>query len=634
VNSESSHSGSQQGGHRPSVSITPGPLASVSSKVLGARLRVFVLRASRDPSLLRVPDASVATALRLPSLDALLAALAGILSLALYVRTLVPWVLPGDSGEFQVLAAELGIAHTTGYPIYMLLAHIFDVLVPVGDLAYRANLFSAVMGALTIAGVYLAGRLLTGRRAAALFGALALAVGFTFWSQALIAEVYTAGAFFLVAVLVWLLAWYRSGARRLLFMAGMTGGLGLGAHNSVGLLAPPIVVFLLLNWRRLQYSSTESSLRRPAPVISVPPWFSALAGGLAGLLLYGMAFLAVDLHAPPANIFNAAYGPSRSNWGLSQAAIDSPLSRIWFVASAGQWRGAFFINPAEDTPARLDQYIAKLPREFSGLALALALVGLLYLLWRDRRLATLFVLALAVQCFVYFNYQVGDIYVFYIPSYLLLSLLAATGLTALADGIEAAVRALAGGTTKTTASPAPRQDGNGQAGGDGPSPQASPRGKRLAVVLGICLSVLQLALLVLAVQPVLAPYWRSVRVGEVPFLGYRDYLVNRDTRYFGSLAARRVQALPADAIVFTDWNWLWPYYYAAHLEAGRYGMQFIETTPASEHRGLASSVVDFVAAQIATRPIYTSDRVFELQQARFTLQPESIAGADYFRVVP
>jgi hypothetical protein len=33
--------------------------------------------------------------------DILLAFLAGLLALALYVRTLAPWVLPGDSGEFQ-----------------------------------------------------------------------------------------------------------------------------------------------------------------------------------------------------------------------------------------------------------------------------------------------------------------------------------------------------------------------------------------------------------------------------------------------------------------------------------------------------------------------------------------------------
>src|SRR3982750_140617 len=77
-------------------------------------------------------------------LDGALALLLGSASLALYVRTLAPFVLGSDSGEFQVLAYQLGIAHTPGYPIYLLLAKLLTLL-PIRDIAYRVNLFSAVM---------------------------------------------------------------------------------------------------------------------------------------------------------------------------------------------------------------------------------------------------------------------------------------------------------------------------------------------------------------------------------------------------------------------------------------------------------------------------------------------------------
>src|ERR1043165_4335371 len=60
--------------------------------------------------------------------DALLALLVGGLSLALYIRTLVPFVLVGDSAEFQVLAYQVGIAHTPGYPVYLLLAKLSTFL--------------------------------------------------------------------------------------------------------------------------------------------------------------------------------------------------------------------------------------------------------------------------------------------------------------------------------------------------------------------------------------------------------------------------------------------------------------------------------------------------------------------------
>jgi hypothetical protein len=71
----------------------------------------------------------------LDCVDLLLALLVGVLSFALYMRTLVPWLLPGDSGEFQVLIPQVGIAHTTGYPVYMLLGKLFITLVPVADIA-------------------------------------------------------------------------------------------------------------------------------------------------------------------------------------------------------------------------------------------------------------------------------------------------------------------------------------------------------------------------------------------------------------------------------------------------------------------------------------------------------------------
>jgi len=34
-------------------------------------------------------------------------------------------VLPQDCAEFQVLSYQMGIAHTTGYPIYILLSKLF-----------------------------------------------------------------------------------------------------------------------------------------------------------------------------------------------------------------------------------------------------------------------------------------------------------------------------------------------------------------------------------------------------------------------------------------------------------------------------------------------------------------------------
>jgi hypothetical protein len=83
---------------------------------------------------------------RLSKIDALLTAIVFVIALGLYVRTLAPGILMGDSGEFQVLAITGGLAHATGYPIYLLIAKLFTFL-PIGPVTWRVDFLSALMGA-------------------------------------------------------------------------------------------------------------------------------------------------------------------------------------------------------------------------------------------------------------------------------------------------------------------------------------------------------------------------------------------------------------------------------------------------------------------------------------------------------
>ena len=53
-----------------------------------------------------------------------------------------------DSPKFQFLGQVLGTAHTPGYPFYTIATYLFT-RVPIGTLAYRVNLFSAVCGVLS-----------------------------------------------------------------------------------------------------------------------------------------------------------------------------------------------------------------------------------------------------------------------------------------------------------------------------------------------------------------------------------------------------------------------------------------------------------------------------------------------------
>ena len=514
--------------------------------------------------------------------DSLLAVATGGLSLGGYLRSLAPGLLPGDSGELQTLSYLLGNTHPTGYPVYLLIGKVFTWL-PVGDIAYRINLLSAVMAALTVAGVYLAGRLLTGRRLAALVGALALAVAPTFWSQAVIAEVYTPGAAFLVAVLLGLLLWDVHRRPRDLFIAGIMGGLGLGVHLSVALLAPAAGVFLFISWWRGRASGRAV-------------WRPALLGALTGVGVMLIAFLALDWKDPPANFFDSAVLPTRSSWGFGAAELNGPFERLAFDLSGRQFHSLMFADPPKVMPRLAGEYWDSLPHELSWWIVGLAGLGILSLLVRRWRLAVLFLLALAVHWLYAFNYDLWDLYVFFIPGYVLLAVLASAGLGWLVDGLHRLIRWQIG---------------------------------RLVVE-----SALAVAVVVVGVWPVFAPNMILVRIGR-PAFDFDGYPADS----FGMNGVHRqataiVRSLDENAIVFTDWYWLYPFYYAAHIEQGRTDLMFIETIPYIEGGELADSVIPYVHGRLADHPILFSKRQYKLRAAGYTFHVVPVGPTTLYRVQP
>ena len=508
---------------------------------------------------------------RLSGLDLALCLAVGIGALSLYARTLYPGLLPGDSGEFQALARLLGNTHPTGYQVYLLLAYPLSWL-PVGSIAYRINLFSAVMGALAVAGTYLAGRLLTGRRWAALLGAVALCVSATFWSQALIAEVYTAGAAFLAGVLVSLLYWHRTEHAWALAIAALLGGLSIGVHLTVALVGPAAALYVWLR-RRREWRT----------------WRAALAGASVGVCLAVGAFVALDARDSPADFIRAAILPSRSVYGLSEADLDSPFERLAFSLGGRQFRQRMFADVPEVMERNVRAFVGNLEHEFSLPTLALALLGSLAVLARQRQLAVLLLGSLALQWAYAFNYDIGDIYVFHIPSYLLMALLAAAGAAWLADA-----------TARWRSSSWQRR-----------------------VVAGIGAVLLTAA----AIWPIAVPRLPALRAGRVPQFPFEHYPVDDGLAREHLRLRLVVQRLEPGALLFAEWRRLYPYYYVAHLEEGRSDLRFVELQPHRVGESAETSVIEYVGAQLKERAVYLERCLPELVDAGLICWPVP-AGVD------
>ncbi|MEO6029299.1 MAG: DUF2723 domain-containing protein [Candidatus Binatia bacterium] len=178
----------------------------------------------------------------------LAATIVGLGCLLVYVRTLYPSVPGGDAGELITAAARLEVAHPPGYPLFTALAHLATLL-PWGSLAWRVNLFSAVVdaaaaGVLAATIVTVAQSTIAGIVAAALFAFSPLV-----WNYAVGAEVFPLNNL-LVALLMYGTARFaRSGAGRDALAVALTIGLGLAHHHAFLFYAAPVALWLLWTGR-------------------------------------------------------------------------------------------------------------------------------------------------------------------------------------------------------------------------------------------------------------------------------------------------------------------------------------------------------------------------------------------------
>lgn len=183
---------------------------------------------------------------------------AALISLALYVPTLMPDIGFWDTAEFQAIGPVLGIAHPTGYPSYTLLAWLASVVLqPLGTEAFRANLLNALLMASAAGLLALAVTLLTRRRSLGLLAGLLLGLAPTVWGNAVRADAHALHLALVALLLVTLLVWAErqrageEGAGRWLMASAVVYGVALGNHALTLLLAPGIAAYLLLVEPRL-----------------------------------------------------------------------------------------------------------------------------------------------------------------------------------------------------------------------------------------------------------------------------------------------------------------------------------------------------------------------------------------------
>jgi hypothetical protein len=176
---------------------------------------------------------------------------------ALYAVSCAPGALWQDSGLIQYrvwhndIEGFLGLA--ISHPLYYLVA-IGAKYFPLGEIAHRVNLVSAVAAAVAVANLYLLVRLWLGRDFPAVIAAATLGLSHTFWQHASIAETYTLWTALFLAELIMLLQYTRTARVGYLYLLGLLNGLALAVHMLafIALVCYAVLVVTLLAKRTIR----------------------------------------------------------------------------------------------------------------------------------------------------------------------------------------------------------------------------------------------------------------------------------------------------------------------------------------------------------------------------------------------
>ena len=343
----------------------------------------------------------------------------GIGVFCVYWYTLCPSLDNIDCGELATAQATLSICHPTGYPLFMILGYLW-LLIPLPfTKIYQANLLCAFWCAagVTIFIYFLksvvANPSVWAKRKkakkspppkdapasvsespdeivvmlASAMGGIVLAFSKTYWLQSNSVEVYSLHMFLILAIIFCLskaVTEKEPSKNWLIFSVVL--GLGFTNHMAVTYILPAAAyvyfAFYGLHWKSVK-----------------PLGKLFIASMIPIFLLYGFLLWRSSQHPP-------------LNWG-----DPSDLPKLYRHVSGAQFGGALF-SSVQVAEHNFLNYLKSVPFEFGFGSLLFAVAGIPFLFVKARKLFYFLVLSIGYTVLFSINYDVRDIYTYYLLSYI------------------------------------------------------------------------------------------------------------------------------------------------------------------------------------------------------------------------
>ena len=334
--------------------------------------------------------------------------MAFVVATIIYLRTMMPTVEWMDIAEFQTVTYVLGIAHPTGYPLYIVVGKVFGTLVPTGEWAGRMNLMSVLCTATAAALLVVLALRYEASPPIALAGALGFAFTLNTWKAAGHADPYTLTL--LLGASLWLMTmrWADTGEPRRLWTIAFVSGVGLGSAMVLVMELPAIILYALLTQPR--------KFVAPKTVI-----VAGLLGVLGVVGIYAYLPLRAMMH-PPLN-----YGNTSTWHGFRQVALAGQVGGFMSFLRWGSLTH-FIENVPTQAVGWYRQWLGGGAEMVVGL---LALIGLGALTIRDWRFALCVMLGIVSPMWTILTVFINETSHYLLISNWLLFFLAALGMQAL-----------------------------------------------------------------------------------------------------------------------------------------------------------------------------------------------------------
>jgi hypothetical protein len=494
-----------------------------------------------------------------------------------------PGLMPGvgywDTGEFQTVAPVLGTAHPTGYPTYVLVGFVVNLLLtPIGEPAFRMNIFSLLCVAVAAAAAVRLTIRLTGSTPLGIGVGLALATTPVAWNLATHADPHTLHLAFVAILFALLVRWEHArrdedpAADRWLIVAAATFGLSAGNHSLTLLLAAPIGIYVLSVQPR---------------IVLRPRLIAACAVAVVGSLV--LVYLELPLRGGAIEALRAP---------LVYARPDT-WDGFWYIALAEQFRGALH-DPLGEIPRKLGEVWTLAGTQLGFLAPAIP-IAFLATVARHPRYALLSGSAMVITVLFNASYSNADIGRYYLGPVLW----AWTWLGVLGGVVVEQLTAI------TAPPPEP-----GAASGVAGRP-ATSLVRALPALLGAGLGALLLVPAVTGFEDRVLAFDRSADTGARTWV------------------AAALSQIEEGAVVVSWWSTSTVLWYATIIDGERPDIMIVDDrTRLDRDYGEAT---DVIARFLPTRPVYViraNDHDLGLVQALYELEPLTAEPAtNVYRVV-